>query len=430
MAAGGTRRWWRSGSSCARSREAAATTIATRALLVAGALVGAAAGGKLTAATFAVALCVALLVRFPLDRSTLRERVRQAFWFGIGVLVGLAVTLGPWAIALWRHFENPVFPYFNQWFQSPWWEPGQVLGRAYGPRNVGEWLVFPFNLFGPGEGFVTEVPYRDARFPTAWTLTLAGAAAWLSYRASGRPMPVVPPQVSAAWRIVATFMVIAFLLWTAQYSIFRYIVTLEMLTGAIVVTMLQRLMRPGYLAGVACTIAILLIATTRFGDWWHIDFGEQWFDAKVPRIDRDAMVLMTAGVPVGYVLPLLPEDARHVAVWNNVTAPGRKVPAVEGRGGGDRSASRSFLRADVRSGSEDRPVARTLRAGARSRRVRADRQPHEALFARAMYVDSGRRRREPDRKAAVVDLSPYPTLPFPCPPPYRSRSATLSGSRR
>ena len=40
-------------------------------VVVAGALVGAAAGGKLTAATFAVALCVALLVRFPLDRSTL-----------------------------------------------------------------------------------------------------------------------------------------------------------------------------------------------------------------------------------------------------------------------------------------------------------------------------------------------------------------------
>ena len=101
------------------------TTISTRALLVAGALMGAAAGGKLTAATFAVALCVALLVRFPLDRSTWRERIRQASWFGIGVLCGLAVTFGPWAIALWRHFENPVFPYFNQWFQSPWWEPVQ-----------------------------------------------------------------------------------------------------------------------------------------------------------------------------------------------------------------------------------------------------------------------------------------------------------------
>lgn len=297
--------------------------IPTRTLLIAGLLVGGAAGGKLTAATFAVALCAALLLRFPLDRSTIRERVRQAFWFGIGVLAGLCIALGPWALALWRHFDSPVFPYFNQWILSPWWEPGEAVGRAYGPRTVGEWLVFPFNLFGPGEGFVTEVQYRDARFPAAWTLALTGAAAWLSYRASGRPMPVVPPAVSAAWRIVAAFIVISFLLWTAQHSIFRYIVTLELLMGAVIVTMLQRLLRPGYLAGVAGTIAVLLIATTRFGDWWHIDFGTRWFEIGVPRIEPNAMVLITTAVPVSYVLPFLPADARHIGVVNNMNGPRR-----------------------------------------------------------------------------------------------------------
>jgi hypothetical protein len=299
------------------------TTIPTRVLLVAGALSGAASGAKLTAATFAVALCVALLARFPLDRSTWRERIRQALWFGVGVLGGLAVTLGPWAIALWHHFDSPVFPYLNNWFQSPWWEPGQVLGRAYGPRILGEWLVFPFNLVAPAQGFVAEVPYRDARFAAAWALTLTGAVAWWSYRRSGHPMPIVAPAVSAAWRVVATFTVIAFLLWTAQHSIFRYIVTLEMLTGAIIVTMLQRLLRPGYLAGVACALATVLVVTTEFGDWWHIDFGERWFDAKVPRIERNAMVLITTSAPVGYVLPLLPPDARHIGVSNNINAPGR-----------------------------------------------------------------------------------------------------------
>src|SRR4029453_6746878 len=128
------------------------TTIPTRVLLVAGALSGGAAGAKLTAATFAVALYVALLARFPLDRSTWRERIRQAFWYGIGVLGGLAVTLGPWAFALWQHFDNPVFPYLNNWFQSPWWEPGQVLGRAYGPRIPGQWLgvPLPFAARHPG----------------------------------------------------------------------------------------------------------------------------------------------------------------------------------------------------------------------------------------------------------------------------------------
>jgi hypothetical protein len=299
------------------------TTIPTRTLLLAGLLVGAAAGAKLTAATFAVALCVALLVRFPLDRSTLRERVRQAWWFGIGVVAGVAVTFGPWAMELWRHFDSPLFPYFNNWLKSPWWWQVPVLGRVYGPHNLVEWLLFPFNLLGPGERFVTEVPYRDGRFPTAWALALAGLVAWISYRASKRPMPVIPARVSASWRITATFMVVAFIVWTAQHSILRYIVVLEMLTGAVIVSMLQRLLRPGYAAGVALAIAIALIATTRFGDWWHIDFGKRWFDVDVPRLEPDAMVLITGGMPVGYVLPLLPADATHVGVSNNINVPGR-----------------------------------------------------------------------------------------------------------
>jgi hypothetical protein len=36
--------------------------------------------------------------------------------------------------------------------------------------------------------------------------------------------------------------------------------------------------RPGYLPAIATVAAVALIATTRFGDWWHVGFGEQWFE--------------------------------------------------------------------------------------------------------------------------------------------------------
>ena len=142
---------------------------------------------------------------------------------------------------------------------------------------------------------------------------------------------IVPAQVSAAWRIVATFMVIAFLLWTAQHSIYPLHRDARDLTGAIVVTMLQRLLRPGYVAGVGCTIAILL-SRRRASATGGTSIRHRWFDANVPAIDRNAMVLITTGVPVGYVLPLLPPDARHVGVSNNVNSPGREYRLSEAVG--------------------------------------------------------------------------------------------------
>jgi hypothetical protein len=292
---------------------------------IAGAMIGLASGGKLTAATFAVGLCVALLVRSPRETHRWRRTLTEAFVFGLGVLAGVAVTLGPWAWALWTHYDSPIFPYGNEWIKSPWWGQYPVLTRVYGPHNLGEWLLFPFNLLGPGTFFVAEVPYRDARWPVTWALAIIAAAAWVSHRVARKPLPPATTGVSSAWRVVSVFVLVSFLLWTAQHSVYRYIVVLDMLTGALIVTLLQRLLRPGYMPGVAIMSAVAIIATTHHADWWRIEFGRQWFDVAAPAIDKNALVLITTEAPVSYVLPFLPPDARHLGVANSINAPSRQT---------------------------------------------------------------------------------------------------------
>ena len=292
--------------------------LAPSTLLGAGALVGAAAGGKLTAATFAVGICAALLVRNVFEARGLRRGVVEGFLFGLGVLAGMAITFGPWAYGLWTHFDSPVFPYFNQWIQSPWWINEPVLIRDYGPHSLGEWLLFPFRLLGPGPSFVTEVPYQDARFPLVWTLAILAGAAWLSHRIGRHELPAVGAGASAAWRFMTAFFVVAFLLWTAQHSIYRYIVLLDMLTGALIMTLLQRLLRPAYFAGIAIVVTVAIVATTRPADWYHGKFGERWFEVAAPHVESGSLILITTTEPVGFVLPFLPPDARHVGVENNI----------------------------------------------------------------------------------------------------------------
>ncbi len=293
-----------------------------RLAISAGALVGLAAGLKLTVATFAVGLCVALAIRAPRDPGGRRRAIAEAVVFGVGVLAGLAVTYGPWGYALWSHFGNPVFPYANTWIQSPWWDSTPVFARIYGPHTLEGRLLFPFHLIGPGEGFVTEVPYRDARFPVAWALAITAGAVWLAWAIARRPMPPIPPGISAAWRLLAAFVVVSFLLWTDQHSIYRYLVVLDLLTGAIIVTLLERLVRPGYLGAIAVVVTIALVATTRAGDWWHVDFGNRWFEVDVPPMQKDAVVLITSDAPLGFVLPFLPADARFVGVQNTINRTG------------------------------------------------------------------------------------------------------------
>ena len=301
--------------------------IPMRTLLVAGVIVGLASGAKLTTATFAVGLCGALLVRGPYTWPAFRARFADALWFGLAVTAGTAIALGPWAYALWIHFDNPIFPYGNQWIRSPWWEPRALTAAfrsaSFGPHGLAEWWVFPFKLLSPPGFYVAEVLYRDARFPLTWALTLLAAVVWLARRLRDKATQSVAPGIGAVWRVVALFVIISFVLWTAQHSIYRFLLTLDLLTGVLIVGLLGKLLRPRFAITAAVLAAVTLIATTRFANWGRVDFGDRWFEVKtqMPRVEPNAIVLITTGAAVSYIIPMLPASSRYLGGLNTIVNP-------------------------------------------------------------------------------------------------------------
>ncbi len=304
-------------------------------LAVAGVFCGLAAGLKLTYGLFAFALCVALWLRRVWPWRAALAGFRDAFLFGLAVLAGTAISGGAWMWELWTQLANPVFPYGNVWIKSPWWGQYEVMGRPYGPHTPGEWLVFPFTLLAPKAFYVTETEYVDARMPVLYALALAAGAAWLARRWRGRAAggalapAVAGPRTAEAWRVVALFFVLAFLLWTHQFSIYRYLVPLEMLSGALAIALLMFLLRPGYALPAALVLAAVLVGSTRPPDWWHVEFRDKWFDVQVPPVDPNALVLLTSDGPMSYVLPHFPADARFFGLQNSINDPKRETLMAE-----------------------------------------------------------------------------------------------------
>ena len=293
-------------------------------LLAAGLIAGIASGLKLTAATYALAMCIALVFRRPPVQG-LRDGVREAAWFALAVACGLALSIGWWWWLLWSQFANPVFPYMNQWFRSPWWDAWPVLERAFGPFTFKDWLSFPYDMFRPPPFFVSEVGYRDARLPTLYTLALvAGAVSLVAFVASAtaRQRMRVLTRAAAPWYFVGAFWLIAFLLWTVQHSIYRYLLPLELLTGALIVGLVRTLVRARALPVAAAILALTVIGTTRWPDWGHIPFRDRWFVVEVAPVPRDALVILASDAPIAYLLPFMTPTARFVAGHNNLIRPG------------------------------------------------------------------------------------------------------------
>ena len=281
---------------------------------------GLAAGLKLTAATFAVGLAAALLLRRPVGRRGLVD----AAWFGGGVLGGVALGGGYWMWMLWTRFDNPVFPYFNTVFQSPWWVVAPVP-QWYGPKTPLDWITFPLRLFAATEGLVGEIRFRDWRLPVLYLLALALGVRWLVrawHAGRGAPhAPDLPADVAATWQFVGIFWGASFAVWYALHSIYRYLIPLELLTGALMLVALRLLVPVRALPWTAVAVTLLVTVSARYPDWWHVPFGARWFDVRVPYVAPNALVLMVSNAPMAYVLPYLPADARFVGVDNNVSSP-------------------------------------------------------------------------------------------------------------
>ena len=279
------------------------------ALALAGLAAGLAMGLKLTYGIFALGMVVAAAIRLPW-----RAGLSAALATGGCVLAGLALAYGFWGAILWREFANPFFPYFNDVFGSPWYEPAAWFDRNFGPRDALQAAFFPF-YFATQSALVGEMPFVDWRLAALMALALAALARRSLVRG---PAPAQGLAAHGAWLFLAAFTLASYLAWIALYGIYRYLVPLEMLSGPLIVGCLAYLVRPRFARELAVVAAAaLLVGTTSKADWGHLPFRGAYFDVAVPEILPRALVIVGPFDPMAYAIPFFRHDARFVSPKNN-----------------------------------------------------------------------------------------------------------------
>ena len=297
-------------------RRMRAGAIGWRATAVAGLLCGTASGLKLTAATFAVGLFAALLARPPIAR----RGVREAFVLGLGVLVGVALTMGFWMRTLQAQFGNPLFPFYNDWFRSPWGDPAPILIQTFGPQTPLEWLYFPLLLFRHTAGLVASSGFRDWRLPILYLAAIAAVIAWAVRRRRNLLLPPSPGPTDA-WRFTTIFWIVSYVAWLAIHGIYRYIIPLELLSGALLLYCLRWIFSERRLNAGIVVVSIVVIFTIRYPYWGRVDFGERFFNVAVPPVEPHALILLINDEPMAHVLPFFPADGRFLGVRTNFVNP-------------------------------------------------------------------------------------------------------------
>jgi len=334
-----------------------------------GFLMGCAAGLKQPALLYAAGLGLAL---FTLP-TPWRRRFGIAFWFGMGGLAGIALFSGYWMVHLALAYGDPLFPYFNNIFHSPFAELKSYQDPTFIP---GDWqhrlflpLYFAFNPY-----IVGEVPWRDFSVPLLFViLPVVFIMGWWreavlycnrrtphppAARKSGGSLPLPqgervkkqrwPTSLSPCgrgWReapgegcptthevsplndlpttrYLLAAMAISYVVWAKMFCIYRYLVPLEMLAPLALMLCMGWLVREQRRAwAAACVLLLLVQITVMRADWGHVPWGERYMQIDMPPLVPDTMLLMAGWHPIGYAATAVPPSVPVIRIHSNFTTP-------------------------------------------------------------------------------------------------------------
>lgn len=277
---------------------------APRQWLLAGLLAGAVMGLKLTANVYCLGLAVMAMVGGPAV-----TRVRALLALGLGGLLGFVISYGWWGWTLYTLSGNPVFPYFNNLFHSPWLGAHDFADARFRVQGLQGVMLAPFQLLRASLHF-SELSLRDPRL----LLGLLGLG-WLVLHARSSSTSSDPRP-----RMLLAFFVSAYVLWALQYGIYRYALTLELIGGLALVLCLQRLPRSLLPTGLLAALVLVNVATKR-QHWGHVHDSRARLGIGAAPLPKDAMVLVAGGEPVAYLALGLPDATPMVALANSILSP-------------------------------------------------------------------------------------------------------------
>jgi flagellar biosynthesis protein FliQ len=267
-----------------------------RAVLCAGLLAGITVALKLTMAVYVAGLGVALLLA-----ASSGQQLRLATVFGLGATAGLLLAGGWWMLRLWQDFANPLFPYFNEHFASPWARAVSFRDLRFLPTSPGEALLYPFVWLADPQR-VWEWNFRDIRPVLLYPLLL-----------------VLPVLFWKRWRVQAPellflylFLLVTLAAWMGLFSIYRYLGLFEMLAPlALFAAACQFVRRKRLLL-----LALVLLATTQARvaslRWPSSTQFTPQVPAALTALPGDAAVMLTGYQPLAYVALWLDNS---VPIW-------------------------------------------------------------------------------------------------------------------
>jgi len=289
----------------------------------AGIIIGMGVGLKMSFMVYALSSGLFL----PLLFRSRNSKIFTLLIFGFSGILGFLMSNGFWMWRLYSKFGNPLFPHFNQIFKSSAVAPIPYVDTRFFPKSIFEYVFWPI-ISSIDSLRVSEVAFSDCRFLVLYILILIYSIYLIlnkhfqknnQYRST--PSKLMNNRLG---NYLIAFFICSYIIWMLQFSIYRYLIPLELLAPVCILVILDRIIsRKKMVFLVLLMLAIFGLFIYQPSNWERSDWSDPYIEmeSSMSISDEEILVIMLGYEPTAYVIPDFPDSYRFIRPRSNLLQP-------------------------------------------------------------------------------------------------------------
>ncbi len=279
----------------------------------AGFVAGIGMGLKLVTAIYALPLCLSLMI-LPIRWH---KRFMFPLVFGISALLGLYITAGYWFVDMWHLFGNPLFPQYNNYFQSELAIPASIRDIRFLPKTLFDKVFYPV-IFTLEPRRTAELVYAQYSWLTAYiaVLGLLAARVWFYLRGN---------VIRRPWNIETSYLLmffsVSYLFWVNMFGIYRYLIVIELLIPLLLFVIFTYVFKTRFSRVAAMILITVLTAVNLPGapNWGRAAWSDTVYrvEPNILTTGPEPATVYLAGQPAAWVIPGLDIESPFIQIVPN-----------------------------------------------------------------------------------------------------------------
>jgi Glycosyltransferase family 87 len=291
--------------------------------LLSGLFIGLAVGFKLTNLVYGLSTVVTFLIL----EKTFYRKISTSIFIAAGIGIGAFFTGGYWMWRMLEIYKNPLFPYYNSIFKSPYFSLINFRDNRFVPKSIFHAISYPF-LWVFNEHPSLELAFQDLRWSIIFILIILLVIilifkqhSLIKLNRSIFDLAEVHSDVTLEankYIILITFF--SFTIWLFQFGYHRYLLPLELISGLSVFCLLEQITKIKSIRIYSfILLSILILTTTKSPSWGRSEWHKSWLEVTIPSIEfpKNTLVLMGSGEPTSYVIPFFPKYVKFIRIDGN-----------------------------------------------------------------------------------------------------------------